>query len=635
MNNTLKNLSDTKIKLIIYFIFAITTVIFGTRLSLPYVLDETGTIANTAYMAGDDWSLCVQSMGGYYYKYAFSALYLPIYLIFRSHPVLMYKAMIAFNMLIMSFIPVIAYHICRSYLKIESKIQALVISIPAIGISSIWLYSAYARCEVILIFLPWLLLLLLLELSYTEKSVKNNVFSFLLAFVSVYAYASHTRGLVLVIATFMTVILMSLIYRKHIVNYFLYVPMTAVFLFIDKILASSIKWGVYGKYGTRHGSMDVIDFETLAKIFTRRGFVIELKLCFGWLYNMFASTMGLVIIGFFAAVIILFKNIKNKQKESGENVLSLFSLLCFMGTFAMGALFFFPSAWKLMTGLEVDRADRMVYGRYTVSSVGLVALVALYALISKKDLIIKWKTKILTVITYLIVFIPFILKVSPHLENIPQTDSRYFLSLTGLLKIENGKTTAAFPDLTEVFTKTGILSLIVLIIILVLTSINKAKVLYSACVFIFVLSVINYSYVFLNIRDNRDDIVYARVEYLVDYMTELCNKTKIYEEFPNYYHHESGYLVKVYQYGLPRFNVGGLKYLIDKDQDSFFITCNKKKINQAIADCNEKYTTDNNYYTLDDFDTTQSSPDMVVVKGDALANALKSHGYALTKYNVQ
>ena len=75
----------------------------GEVAALPYVLDETGTVANTAFMAGDDWSFCVQTMGGFYYKYAFSALYYPIYIAFRSNPVYMYKAMISSNMLIMSF----------------------------------------------------------------------------------------------------------------------------------------------------------------------------------------------------------------------------------------------------------------------------------------------------------------------------------------------------------------------------------------------------------------------------------------------------------------------------------------------------------------------------------------------------
>ena len=154
-------------------------------------------------------------------------------------------------------------------------------------------------------------------------------------------------------------------------------------------------------------------------------------------------------------------------------------------------------------------------------------------------------------------------------------------------------------------------------------------------ILIFLLSVINYSYVFINVRDNRDNVVYERVEYLVNYMNELCNKTNINEEYPNFCYDKSGYLVKVYQYGLPKFNLGTLKYLTDRPQNSFFVLCGKNKIDTAIKTCNEVYGTKDNYYTLNDYDVTKSPMDVVIVKGDALADTLKSHGYALTKYNKQ
>ena len=57
----LKNMSDRDVKILIYAVFAITTVFFASTLSLPYVLDETGTVANTAFMAGDDWSFCTNN----------------------------------------------------------------------------------------------------------------------------------------------------------------------------------------------------------------------------------------------------------------------------------------------------------------------------------------------------------------------------------------------------------------------------------------------------------------------------------------------------------------------------------------------------------------------------------------------
>ena len=121
MKSFLKNMSDRDVKILIYAVFAITTVFFASTLSLPYVLDETGTVANTAFMAGDDWSFCVQNNGGFYYKYAFFCFILSYLYGIQKQSVYMYKAMISFNMLIMSFIPVISYHICRKHLKSNQK----------------------------------------------------------------------------------------------------------------------------------------------------------------------------------------------------------------------------------------------------------------------------------------------------------------------------------------------------------------------------------------------------------------------------------------------------------------------------------------------------------------------------------
>ena len=160
--------------LLIYLLFAVVSVFYGIHLSIPLVIDETGTVANTAFMVGDDWSICVQSMGGFYYKYGVSALYIPIYLLFRNHPFLMYKGIMSLHMLLISLIPVIAYHICRKYLKIESVLTSVLLSICGGGLSSIWLYSLYSSADAMLIFLPWVLALLLLSLASKDSTQEKK-----------------------------------------------------------------------------------------------------------------------------------------------------------------------------------------------------------------------------------------------------------------------------------------------------------------------------------------------------------------------------------------------------------------------------------------------------------------------------
>ncbi len=141
-------------------------------------------------------AFCVQTMGGFYYKYAFSALYYPIYIAFRSNPVYMYKAMISFNMLIMSFIPVISYHILQKAFKNRIKKYRALLNIRTC--SWYFLQFGYMQCmpvcDVMLIFLPWPILLVILELSSTTSKTVRNVLSAVLAFVTVYGlYDTYKR----------------------------------------------------------------------------------------------------------------------------------------------------------------------------------------------------------------------------------------------------------------------------------------------------------------------------------------------------------------------------------------------------------------------------------------------------------
>ena len=117
--------------------------------------------------------------------------------------------------------------------------------------------------------------------------------------------------------------------------------------------------------------------------------------------------------------------------------------------------------------------------------------------------------------------------------------------------MEDGITTGTYPQMTEAFTKAGFLSLGLLLVILILTSINKIQVIYSATVLIFILSALNYRYVASEVRGGRDELVYERTHNIIDYIAEIDEKTNVSEKYPDICYHKSAYLVKTYQFGLP------------------------------------------------------------------------------------
>ena len=112
------------------------------------------------------------------------------------------------------------------------------------------------------------------------------------------------------------------------------------------------------------------------------------------------------------------------------------------------------------------------------------------------------------------------------MATVPKTNTRYFISLTKFFNVEDGITTGTYPQMTEAFTKAGFLSLGLLLVILILTSINKIQVIYSATVLIFVLSALNYRYVASEVRGGRDELVYERTHNIIDYIAEIDEKNK-------------------------------------------------------------------------------------------------------------
>ena len=662
----LSKFSDRSIKIFLYLFFALGTLISSINLCVPGVLDEVGTIANTAFLAGDDWSKCVQSMGGFYYKYGLSILLYPLYLIFQDSPYVLYPVFVAFQMLILSFIPVIAYHIARKYFKVESKLTALFLSLAGTGISSIWLYAEYTRGDVVLIFVPWLVMWILLKLSTLDDTQKKEkkLFSVLLAFTAVYAYAAHSRGIVTVLAATFTLIFISLFAKRHLVNYLWYFPSLGLFMVIDKIISSLIEKGVFGKYEPKHSTLDSFNISIFMKLFSKNGIIIYTKTMIGWFLNLEASTLGLIIVGLIATVFITLRLIRKKSTFTvQEDTGSFFILMLFLGSFFMGSLFFFPYAYELFMGITVSRADRIVFGRYTVSTVGPMCFYTLYILVAKKDEIIRWKSRIFSIVSFAAIIAFFGKWVGPFLDNVEMTDSRYFLSLTTFLKINNAETTASFPELNRTLVMTALIAFAIFVVIMILSGINQRSTLLGICALTFIVSLVNYYVVFVNVRNVRDDSYYAKNHTVIEFINELNEKTDISKDYPCIYIAQEkrgtvngeridSYYVgdethpftiannpKHYQFSLTEFDLSHLKYILDdSNQSAYLVIVHRSAIQKSIdwintLSADRNLPTDDVYYTFDTFDYENAPRDVVYVKGTKLKQYLESKGCKLTEHH--
>ncbi len=104
-------------------LFAVMLVLMGVPalcLSTNTVVDELGTLTNTALLTGRNWGTGIISNGGFYYRYGMAFVWLLPFLIFKD-PIMVYKAASFVNALFMATTPVMAYYISRRYLKIEKR----------------------------------------------------------------------------------------------------------------------------------------------------------------------------------------------------------------------------------------------------------------------------------------------------------------------------------------------------------------------------------------------------------------------------------------------------------------------------------------------------------------------------------
>lgn len=648
---------DRRLLFLLYFIslgFIGTLVL---QLSVPPVLDEVGTMANAAFLAGYDWTECVYAMGSHNYKLGAALFYYPGFLLFKD-PYAIYRSALFANAMIISLATPYAYAIVRKHLlptaqvaEPDSVINRVIPALMAVVVSvlpSVCLHSMYAKSEPLLITIPWIIIWLILEgldCSETGNSRRKAILSVAVSFVSVYAYLTHTRGLVIVIALFITNLCMQLITRRKPFSWIPYISSTAVFIVLERLITGYMNRHIY-LYGLKHGTLESAGLGALRQLLTIAGIKSMLKLIIGWLYNVFVASYGMIIVGLLITLFFIFRAFAYKRSYGGrdaipckETAITAFSFLNFCGSFAMGALFFFRVVHEYFSSRTSGRGDRIVFGRYTVCTVGPLVLIAFFYMIYRTELVGR-KTRIAGIAIYAAVFTLFITLVDPWLDG-RSVNARYFISLNTFLSFPyNGGTTNICENTCEALRYAGELAGVIMLVVLgvfelieVRRGTHKAAAVTESrqhrgiCATLVVAAL--YSVIILMINYNgtrlaRDGFLLRRVEDVAEVLNDIALKTDIEEKYPYILVEETTLNFKHFQAALPEYRIGSYKTLAAK-QDNMFILSEKEIYL-------EKYYEDD-YYLIDAFDYEASIKGNVYIKGNELARDLMAAGYSITKYD--
>ena len=628
VSNYIERLSDRSIALALFFLTFSFFAVFALMLNIPPVIDEVTGLANSAYMRGYDWRDSVYAMGNYYFKPVGNILYYPLFLVFKDSYAL-YKAILVLNMAIIGFVPVFAYKILTKHLAVSSKITAALSALAVGTLPSTVLYSMYARADVLLIFIAWPLVYVFLEGFDAQTSGRRTWLSIVAGALATFGYMTHTRGAVLIIALFLTMLVMKLLTGKSPLSFFMTACSTVFFVLTDILLCAVFKEAVYIA-STEHSSVESFDFAYLSHLFTGSGILSMLKRLLGWVFNVIVSTYGLVIIGAVVTVYLFVRTVRMRRKEeqgSSEKLLafSVFSLLNFLGTTAMGALFFFKYADWYYKGLYVMRADRFIYGRYTACAVGGLVLLGIYALFIKRSLT-GLKTKLASAGAYLLISGVFLWKAAPYLAE-GQACTRYFMSLCTFLGLPSeGATTALFPDIVAALAWAALLGFVVYVVLLVLSGIatkgeTPNKYTHLALAFALLASIIIFSVNYYKLRLARDEKLVNTVSQAADFIE---TQASLSDEYPYVLVLQSAGDIKHYQAVCKEFKVGDCSTAAS-DADNCFV------VGKKGAFLAQYYEDD--YFLIDGFDYEDGSHDIVYIKGSALADRLEAAGVKLSRFD--
>lgn len=618
-NHNRKEWSDTKICVLMYVLVLAMMVVLGSVLNISYIYDETGTVANAAFLAGNNWNKWVNSTGGYFYKYGQAVFYAPI-LKFVSNPYLIYKLMMFVNGLFVAIIPVMAYNILRKHLKEEDKSKCALLSLCVSVIPATVLYSLYARSDVMLIVIAWVTLYILLAAMDEEKTVRRIVMSGLLAFSCVYMYMCHSRGIVFVIAVTMIVCMVRFFLKKKGICMWSYILNLVVWLWVDKKLTHYFKSNIWGS-GIKKNTMENVNYEKYANIFTKEGVETIVKNVTGWLFNTYLGTFGLAVLGIVCALVgIVCFVAKKKNLTAQEAVINVYAVLTYFGTVAMGALFSFGSNYKFVIGEKVKRADRFLYSRYIAPMYSILVFIALYYLFCRIERF-RLKIKIISLVSGILLIVYCGTWLSDYVNGVEyswrNTIDSALLFDTG----RYGNDANSYNNISSALIKTAILAVIVLSIIIILSQKNtkymKWNFVFVGCCLLVSLSV-NY----VKLRFATDVRPMSAVGSAITEMYKIEQETGISEAYPDVYLDKSVSRHKMMQLAMPKYIVHTKNALKSEQIKNMFIVTRNNHLNEKWAgeDC----------YLLEDYEFDNGKI-IVVVKGEELRKELEARGLVLKK----
>ncbi|MDY3250494.1 MAG: hypothetical protein SOX32_09135 [Candidatus Choladocola sp.] len=600
--------------------------LYAAQLSVPVISDETTTMANAAWVTGYDWSWMIDSLGGYYYRFIQALMTVPLFA-FLNAPDMIYRFSMILQAIIQASIVPVVYVICRRHLKVSSVRISVLIGMAVCLVPSMALYTFYYRGDYLLGVLPWYVLLTFLEtLNASDegrylKRIMNTILSVVLCGC---AYMAHTRGIVLIIALFLSAFLTRLFLKKRSLHWLSVIITLVLVFYADSEIGGYLKNALYSLSGLNANALETTDVGGLFNIFSFSAIKDLVMLCVSWMATLIFSTQGLVLIGTITGLFTMAKVLRKRGNmvSVSESVTAVFSLLTFFGYYAVGALFFRGTYIALATKELERRVDRLLYDRYAICGAGMVVFLALYALCCKTDWM-KWKGKLLSIVAAVGVtglwiwkILPIAVRYTGYIYNTIVLNT--FQTVSNPARILSGEYYEK-----KALILAAVLGLVLMMAILMISLIRKKRTPYVVLVVVLVSDLMLIHVNYIKIRKASNDYVVEATEEVVSFMQEF--EEDMADEYPYVLKGGlSGIKIQFYQSQLMEYKMFGKNQEEQLNQDNYFIISKHGDIDLTWYD--------DDYYLFEDFDYENAEYDIVYVKGESLMERMEELGYKMSPY---
>lgn len=358
---------DKGVMFILYAFSLVTNALLTVSMELPSVYpDEINVAGIAAFYSGISWTGLMEQVGGDC-GYIQALLYAPLFFVFKN-PYALYKAMLIVNGILVSFIPMIAYHLASKFGVLRVRFK-LLISLCCGMYFSYLTSSKFIWNEAVTSLFGWLLVLCMFSAWDRKNRYTRFTMSLLSGFLCAAAYAADKRMLAVVIALILTVLISRLMFGEKIVNLPIFFVSLAISFFTEFLARMMIIRNVYNGANNAVGEAAVIP----GRLGPTGNFF---GVFFSHIYAFMTSTfgMGAVAGALFTILIITWitETIKHRASAPEDDakvyepikhryslritIFALFQFLAIGCTSVISALFSFGSS---------EAYGASVFGRYT------------------------------------------------------------------------------------------------------------------------------------------------------------------------------------------------------------------------------------------------------------------------------